>query len=137
MTTKALNRLRINEVLSCPVGASAHSDQGIYCTTIRSFCYLSRSVAQSDAHPTGDHEVAGSIPAGLGNILSLRLIMKYFLRQFSLFASSRRILSVSGEPICTITAKPLRGLHVCQILSRISFLLVVCRLCTSINIGGI
>ena len=37
------------------------------------------SVAQSDARPTDD-QVAGSIPAGSGNILSLRLIMKYFLR---------------------------------------------------------
>ena len=34
------------------------------------------SVAQSDACPTGDKEVAGSIPAGSGNILLWRLIMK-------------------------------------------------------------
>ena len=33
--------------------------------------------------PTGDQEVAGSTPAGVGNILSWRLIMKYFLRSFS------------------------------------------------------
>ena len=32
-------------------------------------------MAQSDARPTGDQEVAGSIPAGSGNILSWRLIM--------------------------------------------------------------
>ena len=30
--------------------------------------------------PTGDQEVAGSTPAEVGNILSWRLIMKYFLR---------------------------------------------------------
>ena len=44
MTTKALNSLRIREVLSCPVGASAHSDQDIYClhATNRIFRYLSR-----------------------------------------------------------------------------------------------
>ena len=35
--------------------------------------------------PTGDQEVAGSTPAEVGNILSWRLIMKYFLRLFSPF----------------------------------------------------
>ena len=35
--------------------------------------------------PTGDQEVAGSTPAEVGNILSWRLIMKYFLRSFSSF----------------------------------------------------
>ena len=35
--------------------------------------------------PTGDQEVAGSAPAKVGNILSWRLIMKYFLRSFSPF----------------------------------------------------
>ena len=34
---------------------------------------------------TGDQEVAGSTPAEVGNILSWRLIMKYFLRSFSPF----------------------------------------------------
>ena len=34
------------------------------------------SVPQSNARPTGDQEVAGSIPAGSGNSLSWRLIMK-------------------------------------------------------------
>ena len=34
-------------------------------------------------HPTGDQEVAGSTSAEVGNILSWRLIMKYFLRSFS------------------------------------------------------
>ena len=43
------------------------------------------SVAQLDARPTGDQEVTGSTPAEVGNILSLRLIMKYFLRSFSPF----------------------------------------------------
>ena len=36
-------------------------------------------------HPTGDQERVGSIPAGSGNILSWRLIMKYFLQSFFLF----------------------------------------------------
>ena len=35
--------------------------------------------------PTGDQEVTGSTPAEVGNILSWRLIMKYFLRSFSPF----------------------------------------------------
>ena len=35
--------------------------------------------------PTGDQEVAGSTSAEVGNILSWRLIMKYFLRSFSPF----------------------------------------------------
>ena len=35
------------------------------------------SVAQSDVDPTGDQEVLDSITAGFGNILSLRLIIKY------------------------------------------------------------
>ena len=35
--------------------------------------------------PIGDQEVAGSTPAEVGNILSWRLIMKYFLRSFSPF----------------------------------------------------
>ena len=35
--------------------------------------------------PTGDQEVAGSTPAEVGNIISWRLIMKYFLRSFSPF----------------------------------------------------
>ena len=36
-------------------------------------------------HPTGDQEVAGSTLTEVGNILSWRLIMKYFLRSFSPF----------------------------------------------------
>ena len=49
------------------------------------------SVAQLDAHPTGDQEVAGANlsppppPNEVGNILSWRLIMKYFLWSFSPF----------------------------------------------------
>ena len=35
--------------------------------------------------PTGDQEVAGSTSAEVGNILSWRLIMKYFLLSFSPF----------------------------------------------------
>ena len=35
--------------------------------------------------PTGDQEVAGSTPAEVGNILSWRLIMKYFLQSFPPF----------------------------------------------------
>ena len=45
---------------------------------------LLASVAQLDARPTGDQEIVGSTPT-VGNILSLRLIMKYFLCSFSPF----------------------------------------------------
>ena len=48
---------------------------------------------------TGDQEVAGSTPAEVGKILSWRLIMKYFLRSFSLIQEGQ--LSVSGERMCT------------------------------------
>ena len=43
------------------------------------------SVAQLVPRPTGDQEVAGSNPAEVGNILSWRLNIKYFLRSFSPF----------------------------------------------------
>ena len=52
--------------------------------------FLPAKVAQLDACPTGDHEVAGSIPAGSGNILSCRLIMEYFYGNYLPFADSRR-----------------------------------------------
>ena len=52
---------------------------------------------------TGDQEVAGSTPAEVGNILSWKLIMKYFLRSFSPFPLIQEgQLSVSGERMCTI-----------------------------------
>ena len=49
------------------------------------------SVAQSDACPAGD-EIAGLIPSGpgSGNILSWKLIMKYFLCSFSPFFSFKK-----------------------------------------------
>ena len=43
------------------------------------------SVAQLDVRLTGEQEVTGSNPTEVGNILSWRLIMKYFLRSFSTF----------------------------------------------------
>ena len=47
-------------------------------------------MAQLDARPTGDQEVAGSTPAEVGNILSWRLIVKYFLRHSLPSADSRK-----------------------------------------------
>ena len=52
--------------------------------------------------PTGDQGVAGSTPAEVGNILSWRLIMKYFLVILSLPLIQEEQLSVSGERMCTI-----------------------------------
>ena len=43
------------------------------------YTFLLANVAQLDAHPAGDKEVMGSIPARSSNILSWNLIMKYFL----------------------------------------------------------
>ena len=42
-------------------------------------------MAQLDARPTGDQEVAGSTPAGSPALFRRDLIMKYFLRSFSPF----------------------------------------------------
>ena len=47
---------------------------------------LPASMAQLDARPTRDQEVAGSIPAEVSSILSWRYIMKYFLQSFSSFS---------------------------------------------------
>ena len=43
------------------------------------------SVAQLDARPTGDQEVAGSTPTRSATFFHGDLIMKYFLRSFSPF----------------------------------------------------
>ena len=58
------------------------------------------SMAQLDAHPTGDEEVAGSTPAGSATFFRGDLIMKYFLRPFSALIQEGQ-LSVSGERMCT------------------------------------
>ena len=52
--------------------------------------------------PTGEQEVAGSTPTEVGNILSWRLIMKYFLWSFSFPLIQEGQLSVSGEKMYTI-----------------------------------
>ena len=49
--------------------------------------------------PTGDQEVAGSTPTEVGNILTWRLIMKYFLRILSLPLIQEGQLSVSGKNV--------------------------------------
>ena len=67
------------------------------CTVVASPVYIGSKIVMSRwkmcrprwlswmRHPTGDQEVTGSTPAEVGNILSWRLIMKYFLRSFSPF----------------------------------------------------
>ena len=61
--------------------------------------------------PTGNHEAMCLIPAMFDNILSQRLILKYFLRDWSwnIFyghslpsADSRRAVVSTGERMCTI-----------------------------------
>ena len=60
------------------------------------------SVAQLDARPTRDQEVAGSTTAEIGNILSRRLIMRFSSVILSLPLILEGQLSVSGERMCTI-----------------------------------
>ena len=50
--------------------------------------------AQSDAHLTGDQEVAGSITARSNDSLSWRLIMKYFLWLSLHSADSRGLIVI-------------------------------------------
>ena len=59
---------------------------------------LPASVAQLDAHPTGDQEVAGSNPAEVGNILYE--IFSTVILSLPLIQEGH--LSVSGERMCTI-----------------------------------
>ena len=59
-------------------------------------------MAQLDACPTGDQEVAGSTPTGLATFFHGDLIMKYFLRSFSPPLIQEGQLSVPGERMCTI-----------------------------------
>ena len=61
----------------------------IFCIYIapdkREFNVNAASVAQLDAHPTGDQEVAGLTPSGSATFFRGDLIMKYFLWSFSPF----------------------------------------------------
>ena len=70
-----------------PDGAPFSAEKYLYFSyfTTKTYVVELASVAQLDARPTGDQEVAGSNPAKVGNILSWRLIMKYFLLSFSPF----------------------------------------------------
>ena len=60
------------------------------------------SVAQLDAHPTGDQELRSA------TYFSVDMIMKYFLRPFSPLIQEGH-LSVSGEKNVHNTGLPLRG----------------------------
>ena len=51
-------------------------------------------MAQSNARPTGEQDIAGSIPAGSDNNFSLRLIMNYFLDwTWNIYLIDREIFS--------------------------------------------
>ena len=60
----------------------AHTDTVLTCRRLRWLSWMHR--------PTGDQEVAGSTPAEVGNILSWRLIVKYFYGHSLPSADSRR-----------------------------------------------
>ena len=60
--------------------------------------------------PTGDQEVAGSNPAEAGNILSWKLIMKFFYGHSLSSADSRRAVVSFWRKNVHNTGKPPRGL---------------------------
>ena len=71
---------------------------------------LPASVAQIDARPTGDQEVAGSTPAEVGNILSWRFDYEIFSTVIlSLLLIQEGQLSVSGERMCIILINHLQN----------------------------
>ena len=91
-----MGKLFANSGEPCQMPHSAVSDLGLHCLLITLFLGFSRLkwVNMFNSRPrwlnwmrrlTGDQEVAGSTPSEVGNILSWRLIMKYFLRSFSPF----------------------------------------------------
>ena len=55
---------------------------------------LNMLVAQSDACPTGDQDVSGLIPCGLGNIFSWRVIMNAFYGHFLPSTDSSRAVGI-------------------------------------------
>ena len=62
--------------------------------------------AKSDGHLTGDQEVAGSVFARYGNILSWRLIMNFFsVVSLTLQLIQEVQLSVSGKEYAQILVK--------------------------------
>ena len=61
------------KVTSSPISKGDHSSR------------MLASVAQLDAHPTGDQEVVGLTPTRLATLFRGDLIMKYFLQSFSSF----------------------------------------------------
>ena len=63
----------------------SRSTSEIALATIHLVYFNFSADSKLDARPNGDQEVAGSIPAGSGNILPWRMIMKYFLLSSSPF----------------------------------------------------
>ena len=78
---EALDVTPIKKLVSAGV-LGCKNDISLYTINVGRIQYMRSSsprsalVALSDARPTGDMEVAGSIPTGSGNILSWSLIMK-------------------------------------------------------------
>ena len=67
------------------------------------------SVAQLDARPTGDQEVAGSIPAGSATFFMEIDNERFSTTIFSLPLIQIGQLSVSGERMCTILVNHLEN----------------------------
>ena len=83
--------LIVAPVTFAPAGAMTPSAEFLYYVKCPKLSYTNLCVLCRPRwlswmrRPTGDQEVAGSTPAEVGNILSWRLIVKYFLRSFSPF----------------------------------------------------
>ena len=91
-----------------PHNVASDADQCLHCLPIIQQ-YLVKSLGSKPRwlswmrRATGDQEVTGSTPAEVGNILSWRLIVKYFSTVIlSLPLIQEGQLSVSGERMCTI-----------------------------------
>ena len=79
------SNLSKSEIRFANISMCTHSTLYIHCNSIISSFRSRPRWLSWMRRPTGDQEVAGSTPAEVGNILSWRLTMKYFLRSFSPF----------------------------------------------------
>ena len=89
------------------IGLKEQSDQCLHCLPFH-YVFSPALVAQLDALPTGDQEVAGSTTAKVGNILLWRFdheIFSTFVLSLPLIQEGQ--LSVSGERMCTILVRGL------------------------------
>ena len=80
--------------------------RAFYCLNLPVSTCVPASVAQLDACPTGDQEVAGSTPTGQKHSF-VEIDHEIFLVILSHWFMKGRTLLVSGERMCTILVKRL------------------------------